>query len=175
VASWASRSQFYNILNNLASEKLGLTVDALGACGGEGGAEVSSRREKRFTHSWHDDAVVSYRDYQFVIAFENVIEPRYVTEKITNAMLANSVAIYWGTEDVKKVFNEKSFIYCNEGELVECAERVISIYLNKNALMEMVGEDFGVSEEVLKDEFGYLQHADARVNVQLKDALLKTR
>ena len=74
----------------------------------------------------------------FVIAFENVIEPGYVTEKIVNGMLAGSIPIYYGTEDVKTLFNKDSFIYCEPNRLEECANEVIDLYSNEERLLKML-------------------------------------
>jgi hypothetical protein len=47
---------------------------------------------------------------KFNIAFENSRHPGYVTEKIVEAFIANTVPIYWGAPDVDLEFNPKSFI-----------------------------------------------------------------
>lgn len=48
--------------------------------------------------------------YKFTIAFENYIYPGYHTEKLFDAMLANSVPIYCGDPTIGDVFNTHSFI-----------------------------------------------------------------
>jgi hypothetical protein len=48
--------------------------------------------------------------YKFTIAFENSSHPGYTTEKMTQAMLARSIPIYWGNPRVGADFNSKSFI-----------------------------------------------------------------
>jgi len=50
------------------------------------------------------------RPYKFTIAFENSSYPGYTTEKITDAMLARSVPIYWGNPLIARDFNPASFI-----------------------------------------------------------------
>jgi beta-1,4-mannosyl-glycoprotein beta-1,4-N-acetylglucosaminyltransferase len=52
--------------------------------------------------------------YKFVIAFENKNYPGYVTEKICDAYKSKSIPIYWGTPDVVKDFNPKTFINSND-------------------------------------------------------------
>ena len=51
-----------------------------------------------------------FKEYKFVICFENSFSSEYVTEKLPNAMLGNSIPIYRGAPDVSKYFNTKSFI-----------------------------------------------------------------
>jgi hypothetical protein len=48
--------------------------------------------------------------YKFTISFENYVYPGYQTEKLYDAMLANSIPIYCGDKHVSRVFNTKSFI-----------------------------------------------------------------
>lgn len=48
--------------------------------------------------------------YKFTIAFENDVYPGYQTEKLYDAMLANSIPIYCGDPCIGDVFNTKSFI-----------------------------------------------------------------
>lgn len=48
--------------------------------------------------------------YKFTIAFENYVYPGYQTEKLYDAMLANSIPIYCGDPYINKIFNTESFI-----------------------------------------------------------------
>lgn len=52
--------------------------------------------------------------YKFTIAFENYTYPGYQTEKLYDAMLANSIPIYLGDPCVSNIFNSKSFINAND-------------------------------------------------------------
>jgi hypothetical protein len=49
-------------------------------------------------------------EYKFTIAFENYAYPGYQTEKLYDAMQANSIPVYCGDQDVNKIFNTNSFI-----------------------------------------------------------------
>jgi hypothetical protein len=49
-------------------------------------------------------------EYKFTIAFENDIYPGYQTEKLYDAMQANSIPIYCGDPFIGDVFNINSFI-----------------------------------------------------------------
>jgi len=50
------------------------------------------------------------RPCKFNIAFENGSTPGYTTEKITDAMRAGCVPIYWGNPRIAEEFNPKSFL-----------------------------------------------------------------
>jgi GR25 family glycosyltransferase involved in LPS biosynthesis len=52
--------------------------------------------------------------YKFALAFESKMYPGYVTEKICDIFKSNTIPIYWGTKEVVKDFNPKSFINAND-------------------------------------------------------------
>ncbi len=49
-------------------------------------------------------------DYKFTIAFENYVYPGYQTEKLYDAMQADSLPVYCGDPFIGKIFNTVSFI-----------------------------------------------------------------
>ncbi len=85
-------------------------VDGLGAVR----HNVPGMQPDRFVYdlnqTYNDLAVQKYRSYRFVLCFENTRCPGYSTEKITSAMLAGAIPIYWGAPDIDQHFNPKSFI-----------------------------------------------------------------
>jgi hypothetical protein len=52
--------------------------------------------------------------YKFAITFENTMSPGYTTEKITDAMMAQTLPIYWGNPEVGSEFNTRSFINASD-------------------------------------------------------------
>jgi len=48
--------------------------------------------------------------YKFMLCFENDLYPGYVTEKLLEAYLSNTVPVYWGDLGDNSYMNEKSFI-----------------------------------------------------------------
>ena len=61
--------------------------------------------------------------YKFNIAFENCVSPGYTTEKIVEAMAAQTIPIYWGDPMVGFEFNNSSFFnytdYSSEDDLID--------------------------------------------------------
>ncbi len=55
-------------------------------------------------------------EYKFTIAFENYVYPGYQTEKLYDAMQANSIPVYCGDPNIEDIFNTQSFV--NAGDLV---------------------------------------------------------
>jgi alpha(1,3/1,4) fucosyltransferase len=54
------------------------------------------------------------RAYKFVIAFENSSTPGYNTEKLTHAIEADCVPIYWGDPEIGRSFNARRFINAHD-------------------------------------------------------------
>ena len=89
----------------------------------------------RFLNNIGNEGVIDKLDFQkkykFSLAFENVEYLGYTSEKLTNAMLANTIPIYWGNPLVHEDFNTNSFInyydFKNENEMIEYI-----IYLDNN-------------------------------------------
>ena len=54
------------------------------------------------------------RQYKFVVAFENSSAPGYNTEKLTHAIEADSLPIYWGDPDIGRSFNTARFVNAHD-------------------------------------------------------------
>ncbi len=52
--------------------------------------------------------------HRFSIACENSSHLGYSTEKLVEAFAARTVPIYWGDPGIKRIFNEKAFIYVGD-------------------------------------------------------------
>ena len=89
------------------------------------------------------------RDYKFVICFENTIANDYVTEKLTNVMLANSIGIYKGAPNVGEFFNTKSFINFDDYRSNEAMiEKIIELDQDDEKYQEMLRQPFVVNNEL---------------------------
>jgi len=71
--------------------------------------------------------------YKFTIAFENYVYPGYQTEKLYDAMQANSLPIYCGDPKIDELFNTKAFI--NIPDYIN-TENNITKWLQKYAQMD---------------------------------------
>lgn len=104
----AVRGAFFDIL---AAEHKSPT--ALGGCKRGRGPDPKLRPDGGHgKHSYMDEAVEMFSSYKFTITFENSRVPGYITEKIVNAALANTVPIYLGAPDIEDFVNPKRFIHC---------------------------------------------------------------
>ncbi|TVZ53389.1 glycosyltransferase family 10 domain-containing protein [Dokdonia sp. Hel_I_53] len=80
-------------------------------------------------------------DYKFVFAFENQRYPGYLTEKLMDAILVNSIPIYWGDPKVNKDFNPKRFLnysdYIDEEALIQ---DILAIENDKDRFISMISQ-----------------------------------
>lgn len=69
-----------------------------------------------------------YKQYKYVIAYENASAPGYTTEKLFHAKVAGCVPIYWGDPFVDRDFDANGFLNANRvsspEELIELVDRL---------------------------------------------------
>ncbi len=79
--------------------------------------------------------------HKFSIAFENSTNEGYTTEKLPNALAAQTVPIYWGNPLVGKEFNTKRFINCHDFKDFDAVvERVKEIDSNDELYLSMINQ-----------------------------------
>ncbi len=69
--------------------------------------------EKRKYRSWKGaipDKMAALKQYKFAIAYENSIEPGYITEKLWDSFSAGVVPIYWGAPNIEEYVPADCFI-----------------------------------------------------------------
>jgi hypothetical protein len=106
------------------------------------------------------DKVKFISDYKFNIAFENSSHPGYATEKLMEALVTNTIPIYWGDPKIGNDFNTKAFINCHEFESMnDVIEQVKKVdqdedlyrqYLSEPLLVDNKETDFCNEEKVLQ-------------------------
>ena len=79
----------------------------------------------RYVSDWQSKQLDIYKDYKFVIAFENKYVDGNLTEKILSPLLVGSIPIYWGAPDVAECINPECFINVNDFDSFDdCIEYV---------------------------------------------------
>lgn len=79
--------------------------------------------------------------YKFTLAIENsrsIKNEYYITEKIINSYRWNTIPIYYGSDYVKEIFNEKTFINCNNLSNEEILNKIIEIDNDDQLYNEML-------------------------------------
>ncbi|GAB0491025.1 hypothetical protein MMPV_002268 [Pyropia vietnamensis] len=115
-----ARSRFFTILSERYKR-----VDALGSC--KKNAEPPTGTPPPELDNDRGMSVWWYRAYKFSFAMENGVAPGYLTEKVVNSYLAETVPIYWGTSDFGDYFNADAVVMCEEGpngDFAACVDEV---------------------------------------------------
>jgi alpha(1,3/1,4) fucosyltransferase len=95
----------------------------------------------RHVGNWRESIINYQKDYKFTIAFENSSYPGYTTEKIYHPMLANSIPIYFGNEEIGKEFNTKSFVnFHNYNDYKKVVDKIIDIDSNEKKYLKILKE-----------------------------------
>lgn len=66
---------------------------------------------------YFEDKYSLFRQYKFVLVFENEVADTYWSEKLTDALLSLCIPIYFGTHAVKEVFPDGSIIFADMGDV----------------------------------------------------------
>ncbi|HMO33786.1 MAG TPA: glycosyltransferase family 10 [Saprospiraceae bacterium] len=87
------------------------------------------------------DKIEFIKDYKFVLAFENSSYRGYVTEKVFQPMFVNTIPVYWGSPEVHKDFNTKSFVNWHDyGDDESVIQRIIELDQNPEAMAALLSE-----------------------------------
>lgn len=81
----------------------------------------------RYDKNWEAGKRAFLQKYKFTIAFENQGVEGYTTEKMTDALRAGSVPIYWGNRRASEIFNRDAYIDATDRDMKEVIEEVIRI------------------------------------------------
>lgn len=93
---------------------------------------------------------------RFTIAIESYPHAGFVTEKLTDAFLANTIPIYYGDPDVTKIFNPKAFIDVRDFDSWDAlAQRIVELDSDPVEMAKMLSEPVFV-------ETGYLDELEDR-------------
>ena len=78
--------------------------------------------------------------YRFSVVIENVREKNYFTEKLIDAILCNTIPIYWGCPNIDRFLDTKGMIICDSiDELKEAICSVdIGVFENKLPLLQAI-------------------------------------
>lgn len=88
------------------------------------------------------------KKYKFNLCYENKKQEGYITEKLTDAMLAKTIPIYWGCDRVGEEFNKKSFLFrgdysCDE----EFIEKILEVHKTPKLYEEILREPYFMNDK----------------------------
>ena len=111
---------------------------------------------------WTKEFLNFISNYKFVLCFENTKRENYNTEKIINPILAKTIPIYWGHNNITKIINQDSFLML-ENE----SEQDIDTLIEK---IKIIDQDDDLYNKILNlnhfnyDSFDELQNSNYGVN-----------
>ena len=81
--------------------------------------------------------------YKFIITMENSKNKDYITEKILEGFAANTIPVYWGSDNVGSYFNEERFINVksfSESDMTEAIDKILLLLNDTTKYLEMVNQ-----------------------------------
>jgi hypothetical protein len=89
-----------------------------------------------------------------MLCFENSSSPNYLTEKLLNAWLGNTIPIYWGAANAVKWLNPKAFLYLEDTSyqsVHNLIEKIIELDNDHDKYMEMFNQPLILNNEIPHD------------------------
>lgn len=138
------------IVSRLA--KLGVPIHSLGAC-----APEHTENHYGDAHSWSKDSRVLIAEvgkrkilqkYRVYLAFENSLEPGYITEKIMDAYAAGAVPAYHGASDVTQHVPRDSAVILpavwsvNDASLNSVASKIKAVLFDQHTFDDLMAWRF---------------------------------
>ncbi|NJL30698.1 MAG: hypothetical protein HC898_03175 [Phycisphaerales bacterium] len=65
--------------------------------------------------------------YRYSVVIENVREPDYFSEKLIDAMLCDTVPIYWGCTNIGEYFDTAGMMICTSMDEIQQAVQSVSV------------------------------------------------
>lgn len=107
-------------------------------------------------NGWWQNNTDIYKDYKFVIAFENDPIIGYISEKIWTPMLIRSIPIYLGAPDVDEFFNPRSFIHVRDyANFDACIDYILKIDNDPALYQSIMKEPFFPDNRLCPKTFSY--------------------
>lgn len=100
---------------------------------------------------WSKDYFNILRNHKFMICAENTKMETYSTEKIVNPYLSGTIPIYWGSNNVKNIFNPNSMLFLedeSEESFNKLIEQIIELDNNDEKYLEFINRPIFTEENI---------------------------
>ncbi len=97
--------------------KTDLPIDIWGAGTKFYNKSGDTRIKTSFT--WDEYGIVMLEPYKFHIAIENFTTPHYLSEKILNCFICNTMPIYWGCRNIDNYVPKENIIFLSKEEDID--------------------------------------------------------
>lgn len=100
---------------------------------------------------------------KFTLCFESTKNEGFFTEKLTDAFLANTIPIYFGSSTVKQIFNEKRFVDVSDfSSFDDVIKRIIEIDNNDELYLSIINEpvllERNLVDKIYNEESEFIKH-----------------
>lgn len=101
--------------------------------------------------NWKDSSKTDFqRKSKFTLCFESTKSGGFVTEKITDAFYADTIPVYFGSEEVFNIYNKDAMIYCaSRDDFDATIEKIKELDTNDEKYLEMA------NQPILNPSFDY--------------------
>lgn len=92
------------------------------------------------TVDWLDGSKIEFqKKCRFSLCFESADEPGFITEKIVEAFYCDTIPIYYGSSNIKEIFNPKAFIDVADFPTFDAAiDKILEIENDTEKYLEML-------------------------------------
>jgi hypothetical protein len=90
-------------------------------------------------------------NHKFMICCENTKMETYSTEKIVNPYLSRTIPIYWGSHNIKNIFNPNSMLFLedeSEDSINKLIEKIIELDNDDNKYLEFINRPIFTKENI---------------------------
>lgn len=145
------------------------SVHSVAMAGGRCHGSHPELRQKT-SGGWRENFAPS--DFRFALAMENKKSTGYVTEKIVTAFFSGAIPIYWGTEEVYKLFNRDAFIYYDIDNPKHALDKIFHLEVNATAYAKMKAQPM-LAKGALKNYFSLSDDiGGGRLKWRIRDMVL---
>jgi hypothetical protein len=131
------------------------TVHYGGGCSGLAGGNGTIQKS-RVRGSWEKNSKGAFKDYRYGLVMENKKSDGYITEKIVNAYLSGTVPIWYGTNEIFDVINERAFIFYDPENPQPALDRIMYLEKNQTAYDEVLNEPILANgKQTIEDYFSF--------------------
>ena len=94
------------------------------------------------TVQWTNESKRQFQSQcKFTLCFESTKHEGFITEKITDAFWSNTIPVYYGSSDIKQIFNPKAFIDCSDfSSFDEVIEKIKELDQDDEKYIAMLSE-----------------------------------
>ena len=132
------RNNLFTIINKYKK------VDSMGSCLNNVGYKIKCP-------FWSKEYLNILSQYKFIICCENTKIATYSTEKIVNPYLSGTIPIYWGSENIKNIFNIESMLFLEdetEQSIIKLLKNIIDLDNDEQKYLEFINRPIFTQDNI---------------------------